>query len=182
MMAVRSFMNTLQNEFGPLSVGQPDYLKASKTQFDRFVMMYSTDKPVVYDWEMAMRMYLSRQKLEGASAVSSSGTDSDDDDPSSPIETVLQEVDKKLKWDIKEFPSLKNVNEWESFVLRVLVLCTIHKMHNTLDEGYTPEDDTMAALFNRALPCLDQITQGQPKGERVPTMPRTSMVGPSILP
>ena len=41
MMAVRSFINTLQNEFGPISIGHPDYLKASKAQFDRFVMMYS---------------------------------------------------------------------------------------------------------------------------------------------
>ena len=48
MMAVRSFINTLQNEFGPISIGQPDYLKVTKGQFDRFVMMYSTAKPVHY--------------------------------------------------------------------------------------------------------------------------------------
>ena len=56
MMAVHSFINTLQNEFGPISIGQPDYLKASREQFDNFVMMYSTDNPIYYDGELAMRM------------------------------------------------------------------------------------------------------------------------------
>lgn len=68
MMAVRSFIliHTLQNEFEPISYGLADYLNASKTQFNRFAMMYSLTKPVEYDAEKAMRMYVSCKKLEGA--------------------------------------------------------------------------------------------------------------------
>ena len=74
MMAVRSFINTLQNEFGPISIGQPDYLKATKVQFDRFVMMHSTDKPVGYDGELAMKMYSSRKRMEGATTATAQRT------------------------------------------------------------------------------------------------------------
>ena len=148
MMAVRSFINTLQNEFGPISIGQPDYLKVTKGQFDRFVMMYSTVKPVHYDGELAMRMYSSRKRMEGAGTATASDADSDDD-TSDPIETAIQEVDKKLKWDTKDFPELKDVNQWVNFELRVRVLCTIHKMQDTLDETYTTADVTEKELFRR---------------------------------
>jgi len=118
MMAVHSFMNTLQNEFGPISIGQPDYLQASKTQFDNFVMMYSSANPVHYDGELAMRMYSSRKRLERPSSVATPGTDSDDDDTSDPVNTAILEADKKLKWDTKEFPELKDVSQWVDFELR----------------------------------------------------------------
>ena len=148
MMAVHSFINTLQNEFGPISIGQPDYLKATKGQFDNFVMMYSTDNPTHYDGELAMRMYSSRKRLENPSSVATPGTDSDDDTLDS-IETAILEADKKLKWDTKEFPVLKDVSHWVDFELRVRVLCAIHKMQDTLDETFTPVSDTEKDLFRR---------------------------------
>ena len=170
MMAVRSFINTLQNEFGPISIGQPDYLQASKTQFDNFVMMYSTDKPIDHDGELAMRMYSLRKRLENPSSATASGADSDDD-TSDPVETAIQEVDKKLKWDTKEFPELKDVSHWVNFELRVRVLCAIHKMQDTLDKGYTPGNDMEKDLFQRRNTllylALTKSLKSNPKGKEL---------------
>ena len=170
MMAVRSFINTLQNEFGPISIGQPDYLKATKVQFDRFVMMHSTDKPVDYDGELAMKMYSSRKRMEGATTATAHSGDSDAD-VSDPTETAMQEVDKKLKWETNSFPELRDVSQWVNFELRARCLCAIHKMQDTLDENYSTEDDTEKELFRRRNTllylALTKSLKDNPKGREL---------------
>ena len=170
MMAVRLFVNTLQNEFGPRTYGSPDYMNVSRQQFDNFVMMYSTNKPVHFDMELAMRMYTARKRLENPSATTTSDADSDDDG-SDPVETAMHEVDKKLKWDTKEFPELKDVNQWVNFDLRVRVLRHIHKMQDTLDDKYTPENDMEEELFRRRNTllylALTKSLKSNPKGKEL---------------